>query len=65
MACKAPAVAIGAFEGAVSASTSATPTEETPLIRSRRRHSFQHARRSSCDYDAEAVFLRVSGMPFY
>ncbi|QKX53726.1 uncharacterized protein TRUGW13939_00806 [Talaromyces rugulosus] len=58
MAFKAHAMAIGSYDSD-AVTTSSTPYEETPLIRSRRRHSFQHARRSSCDYDAEAVFLRV------
>ena len=42
-------------------SSSATPSEETALLRDRRRrHSFDNTRKNSCDYDGEAVYLRVS-----
>lgn len=41
-------------------SASASPSEWTSRLRNRRRrHSFHAARRLSCDYDADAIFLRV------
>ncbi|KAJ5808816.1 hypothetical protein N7474_010085 [Penicillium riverlandense] len=44
-----------------AASSTATPSEETALLRERRRrHSFHAARKLSCDYqDADTVFIRV------
>lgn len=51
---------IESYPDAISTSCS-TPNDQTPLLRDRRRrHSFQAIRRSSCDYDADAIFLRVS-----
>ncbi|KAL1966403.1 hypothetical protein VTN77DRAFT_4545 [Rasamsonia byssochlamydoides] len=59
MACKAPSMTIESYPDCMSTSCS-TPTDETPLLRDRRRrHSFQTIRRTSCDYDADAIFLRV------
>ena len=61
MACSAQSVTLESYldETAVS-SAYATPSEETALVRDRRRrHSFHAARKLSCDYDADAVFLRV------
>lgn len=44
------------------ASSTATPSEETTLLRDRRRrHSYHAPRKLSCDYqDADTVFIRVS-----
>lgn len=42
------------------ASATATPDENTGMLRDRRRHSFHASRKLSCDYqDADAVFIRV------
>ncbi|KAL4996194.1 hemolysin-III related-domain-containing protein [Aspergillus recurvatus] len=58
MACSTGSMTIESYlDTAVS---SATPSEETALLRDRkRRHSFHTARKLSCDYDADAIFLRV------
>lgn len=47
---------------ATAASSSSTPSEDTALLRDRRRrHSFHASRKLSCDYqDADTVFIRVS-----
>ncbi|KAL2013284.1 hypothetical protein VTN00DRAFT_809 [Thermoascus crustaceus] len=59
MACTAPSMTVESYPD-VGTTTSSTPNEETPLLRDRRRrHSFHAARRLSCDYDADAIFLRV------
>lgn len=49
------------YAEALSSST-ATPGEETGLLRDRRRrHSYHAPRKLSCDYqDADTVFIRVS-----
>jgi hypothetical protein len=49
------------YAGGVASST-ATPSEDTALLRDRRRrHSYHVPRRLSCDYqDADTVFIRVS-----
>ena len=63
MACSAQSMTIESYPEA-SSSSYATPSEETELLRDRRRrHSFHTARKLSCDYDADAVFLRVSSPP--
>ena len=65
MACSAQSVTIESYPKAkdmasASASAYATPGEDMALLRDRRRrHSFHTARKLSCDYDADAVFLRV------
>ncbi|KAL5360995.1 hemolysin-III related-domain-containing protein [Aspergillus floccosus] len=61
MACSAQSMTIESYpDEALSTSYAPTPTEETALVRDRRRrHSFHTARKLSCDYDADAVFLRV------
>jgi adiponectin receptor len=62
MACGASSMAVESYpEAEANASATATPSEETGLLRDRRRrHSFQVSRRLSCDYqDADAVFIRV------
>ncbi|KAL4891732.1 hemolysin-III related-domain-containing protein [Aspergillus ambiguus] len=61
MACSAQSMTIESYpDEAQSTSYAPTPTEETSLVRDRRRrHSFHTARKLSCDYDADAVFLRV------
>lgn len=43
-------------------SSAVTPSEETGLLRDRRRrHSYHAPRKLSCDYqDADTVFIRVS-----
>lgn len=63
MACSAQSMTIESYPDIadVAASSSATPQEETSLLRDRRRrHSFHNARKNSCDYDGDAVYLRVS-----
>lgn len=63
MACSAQSMTIESYPDVV-ASSSATPNEDTSLLRDRsRRHSFHAARKESCDYDGDAVFLRVRGLP--
>lgn len=58
MACATPSVTVESYP--VSSTTCSTPSEETPLLRDRRRrHSFQTTRRISCDYDADTIFIRV------
>ncbi|KAL4868269.1 hypothetical protein BDV12DRAFT_170054 [Aspergillus spectabilis] len=58
MACSTQSVTIESYLD--TAFSSATPSEETALLRDRkRRHSFHTARKLSCDYDADAIFLRV------
>lgn len=60
MACSSQSVTIESYPEAAVASAYATPGEDTGLLRDRRRrHSFHTARKLSCDYDADAVFLRV------
>ncbi|KAE8159172.1 HlyIII-domain-containing protein [Aspergillus tamarii] len=61
MACSAQSVTIESYpDDAAVSSAYATPSDETALLRDRRRrHSFHAARKLSCDYDADAVFLRV------
>lgn len=60
MACSAQSMTIESYPDS-AVSSSATPNEETSLLRDRRRrHSFDNARKSSCDYDGDAVYLRVS-----
>ncbi|ODM23699.1 hypothetical protein SI65_01288 [Aspergillus cristatus] len=62
MACSAQSMTIESYPDIadVAASSSATPQEETSLLRDRRRrHSFHNARKNSCDYDGDAVYLRV------
>ncbi|OJJ06364.1 hypothetical protein ASPVEDRAFT_45755 [Aspergillus versicolor CBS 583.65] len=61
MACSAQSVTIESYlDNSAFSSAYATPSEETSLLRDRkRRHSFHTARKLSCDYDADAVFLRV------
>ncbi|EAU35517.1 conserved hypothetical protein [Aspergillus terreus NIH2624] len=61
MACSAQSMTIESYpDEALSTSYAPTPSEETALVRDRRRrHSFHTARKLSCDYDADAVFLRV------
>ncbi|KAL4786733.1 hemolysin-III related-domain-containing protein [Aspergillus varians] len=61
MACSTQSVTVESsyLDSAVS-SAYATPSEETALLRDRkRRHSFHTSRRLSCDYDADAIYLRV------
>lgn len=66
MACSAQSMTIESYPDVtdvadVAASSSATPQEDTSLLRDRtRRHSFNNARKNSCDYDGDAVYLRVS-----
>lgn len=45
-----------------AAASTGTPSEDTALLRDRRRrHSFHASRKLSCDYqDADTVFIRVS-----
>ncbi|CEN61436.1 Putative IZH family channel protein [Aspergillus calidoustus] len=60
MACSAQSVTIESHLDDAFSSAYATPSEETSLLRDRRRrHSFHTARKLSCDYDADAIFLRV------
>ncbi|KAK5680107.1 inc metabolism membrane protein [Elasticomyces elasticus] len=59
MACSAQSVTIESYPDS-AVSSSVTPSEDTALLRDRRRrHSFDNARKNSCDYDGDAVFLRV------
>ncbi|RJE21336.1 IZH family channel protein [Aspergillus sclerotialis] len=59
MACTAPSMTIESYPEQ-AASTSTNLSEETALLRDRRRrHSFHTARKLSYDYDADAVFLKV------
>lgn len=64
MACTSSSMTMeSCHDQGVASGTSLTPNEDTPLLRNRsqRRHSFHaSSRRLSCDYDADAVFLRVS-----
>lgn len=47
-------------EAEAFASATATPDENTGMLRDRRRHSFHASRKLSCDHqDADAVFIRV------
>lgn len=60
MACSAQSMTIESYPEANTSAYSTTPSEETSLLRDRRRrHSFHTARKLSLDYDADAVFLRV------
>ncbi|KAL3466548.1 putative IZH family channel protein [Aspergillus heterothallicus] len=60
MACSTQSVTIQSHLDDAFSSAYATPSEETSLLRDRkRRHSFHTARKLSCDYDADAIFLRV------
>ncbi|KAL1957577.1 hypothetical protein VTO42DRAFT_5688 [Malbranchea cinnamomea] len=60
MSCTATSVAVESSPAPEWASGCAPLTERTALLqRRRRRHSFHAARRLSCDYDADAIFLRV------
>ncbi|KAJ0423878.1 putative IZH family channel protein [Aspergillus carlsbadensis] len=60
MACSTQSVTIESYLDDAFSSAYATPSEETSLLRDRRRrHSFHTARKLSCDYDADAIFLRV------
>lgn len=60
MACSAQSMTIESYPD-TAVSSSATPSEETALLRDRRRrHSYDNARKNSCDYDGDAVYLRVS-----
>ncbi|CAI7669914.1 hypothetical protein N7533_013412 [Penicillium manginii] len=60
MACSSSSMTVESSSEAVAFST-ATPTEETTLLRDRRRrHSYHAPRRLSCDYqDSDTVFIRV------
>ena len=59
MACTASSMTIESYPEH-AASTSTTLSEDTALLRDRRRrHSFHTARKLSFDYDADAVFLKV------
>lgn len=61
MACSAQSMTIESYPDDSAISSSATPHEETSLLRDRsRRHSFHTSRKNSCEYDGDAVFLRVS-----
>ena len=61
MACTAPSMTVEA-DDVVTTSRANSAIEETPFLRDRRhRHSFHSSRRNiSIDYDAEAIFFRVS-----
>ncbi|PGH31233.1 hypothetical protein GX50_05970 [[Emmonsia] crescens] len=63
MACTGPSVTMESYtdsDPASNASGWATLDERAGLLRNRRRrHSFHTSRRLSCDYDADAIFLRV------
>ncbi|RLM00169.1 hypothetical protein CFD26_107346 [Aspergillus turcosus] len=60
MACTTQSVTLESYGDGASTSFASTPSEETSLLRDRRRrHSFHTARKLSCDYDGEAIFLRV------
>ncbi|KAL2845427.1 putative IZH family channel protein [Aspergillus pseudoustus] len=60
MACSTQSVTIQSHLDDAFSSAYSTPSEETSLLRDRkRRHSFHTARKLSCDYDADAIFLRV------
>lgn len=61
MACGASTMAVETYpEAEAFTSATATPDENTGLLRDRRRHSFHASRKLSCDYqDADAVFIRV------
>ncbi|KAL4928287.1 hemolysin III family protein [Aspergillus undulatus] len=60
MACSTQSVTIESHLDNAISSAYSTPSEETALLRDRkRRHSFHTARKLSCDYDADAIFLRV------
>ncbi|KAJ5094358.1 hypothetical protein N7456_010219 [Penicillium angulare] len=62
MTCTASSMTVESYpEVDAIASSTATPNEETGLIRDRRRrHSYHAPRRLSCDYqDADTVFIRV------
>ncbi|CAG8120521.1 unnamed protein product [Penicillium salamii] len=61
MACGASSMTVESCENEAFASATATPDEDTGLLRDRRRrHSFHASRKLSCDYqDADAVFIRV------
>jgi hypothetical protein len=53
-------MAVESYPEEAYASATATPDENTSMLRDRRRHSFHAARKLSCDYqDADAVFIRV------
>ncbi|PKY02501.1 HlyIII-domain-containing protein [Aspergillus campestris IBT 28561] len=59
MACSAQSMTVESYPEEAAAST-ATPSEETAMLRDRRRrHSFHTARKLSCDYDADAIYLKV------
>ncbi|PGH01943.1 hypothetical protein AJ79_07774 [Helicocarpus griseus UAMH5409] len=65
MACTAPSVTVESYTDSEPSSTpKATgflaPDDRAGILRNRqRRHSFHTSRRLSCDYDADAIFLRV------
>lgn len=60
MACSASSMAVDSCPEEAYASATATPDENTSMLRDRRRHSFHAARKLSSDYqDADAVFIRV------
>jgi hypothetical protein len=64
MTCSASSVTMESYAEGVASST-ATPSEDTALLRDRRRrHSYHAPRKLSCDYqDADTVFIRVSLAP--
>lgn len=58
MACSAQSMTVESYPE--EAASTATPSEETAMLRDRRRrHSFHTARKLSCDYDADAIYLKV------
>ncbi|KAL4796143.1 hemolysin-III related-domain-containing protein [Aspergillus venezuelensis] len=60
MACSTQSVTLESYVDHAISSAYATPSEETSLLRDRkRRHSFHTARKLSLDVDADAIFLRV------
>ena len=58
MACASSTLTIGSSDGAAARSTGTSP-ERIPLAARQRRVSY-HVRRSSGNYDAETIFLKVS-----
>lgn len=66
MTCSASSMTMESHAEGVASST-ATPTEDTSLLRDRRRrHSYHAPRKLSCDYqDADTIFIRVSLTPEY
>ncbi|EEH20533.2 hypothetical protein PABG_02764 [Paracoccidioides brasiliensis Pb03] len=63
MPCTGPSVTLESYADSKQSSNAsglAVPDERANLLRNtRRRHSFHTSRRLSCDYDADAIFLRV------